>query len=268
MADKKNSDNKDPKPLSAPVILFPQEENVVDCQNPRFIWEPVDGATAYFVEIAADPGFEQVVFQEDVGTATNIGIDQEFPDDERTYYWRVYAGNEDGWSHGENVESFICGKPESISEQYGSPDIDEEYGPAAELFKGAAVEVAADLSDDEGIHRLEEEMGVAHEGIEAKQIMGLVIAVIVALILIIVIIITYAGRVAQTTRQAVQARSAYPELEDTRSQGRAQLDRYEIIDQEEGRYRIPLDRAMELMVAEDTLTTREYSQELEYLRED
>ncbi len=246
------ADEKTPQQMSpnAPVLLFPQGEAVVDSRELRFVWDTVENATAYFVEVATDADFGSVVFEKNVGDVNNILLEEVLPSDDRTYYWRVFAGNEHGWSHGENIESFICGTEESLSEQYASPDVDEKYGPAARLFKGAAVEVAADLSDSEAIQQSEEELGVAHEGVEAKQIMGFVLAVIIALIVIVVVMITYASVVTQEARRSVGARTHYFQLEENERTANEQLTRYQVIDEEAGRYRIPIDRAMELVVQE------------------
>ncbi|MFW5955440.1 MAG: hypothetical protein ACOCSK_01725 [Rhodothermales bacterium] len=248
MADDKNQEQLVP---GAPILQFPLEETVVNCRSIRFVWEKAEGATAYFLEVATDTSFENVIFEKNVGDASNVVVEGAFPDDEATYFWRVFAGNEHGWSHGENIEAFICGSEEQLKAEYVQPDLDEAYGPAARLFKGAAVEAAADVTDDEDLLRLEEEMGVANEGIEAKQIIGLILAVIVALILIVVIVFTYASVATQTERRAAEARGEYPELVENQRAARELLERYEIIDSEEGRYRIPIDRAMELIVDEN-----------------
>lgn len=247
MADERTPEQMSP---GAPVLLFPQEEAVVDARGLRLVWEKVDEATAYYVEVSADPEFNAIVFEKNVGDVNNIALEEVLPGDDSTFYWRVFAGNEHGWSHGENIESFISAEGEHLKEQYASPDIDEEFGPAARLFRGAAVEMAADVSDSEAVQRAEAELGVAHEGVEAKQIMGFVLAVAIALIVIVVIMFTYASVVTQEARRSVGARSQYFELNETRRAAEEQLMNYEVIDEEAGRYRIPIDRAMELMVQE------------------
>lgn len=246
-------DEKRPEEIipHAPVLLFPKE-GVVDSRQLRLVWQSVDTATAYFVEVATDTDFATVIFEQNVGDVNNILLEQVLPQDGQTYYWRVFAWNENGWSEGENISSFICATEEELSGQFVSPDVDEEYGPAARLFRGAAVEVAADLSDSDAILRSEMELGVAHEGVEAKQIMGLVVAVVVALIVIILVIITYASVVVEERQRSLSAGSNYPLLEETERAANEQLSGYEVLDEEMERYRIPIDRAMELMVEESS----------------
>jgi hypothetical protein len=177
-------------------------------------------------------------------------------------------GNEHGWSHGEYIESFIAATDEEVRSGLNSPDIDEEFGPVVRMFKGAAAEVAADVTDDED--RLldeQQEEGVAPEGIEAKQILGFVLAVLVAVAIIVVIIFTYATMVSQQVRVGAQAGGRYFELQDVRERGQAQLDRYEILDEGTGQVRIPIERAMELIVEEDAGRADGISEELQDLRQ-
>ena len=246
MADEKRPEEIIPR---APVLLFPKE-GVIDSRQLRLVWQKVDTAKAYFVEVASDTHFESVVFEQNVGEANNIQLEQVLPPDGQTYYWRVFAWNDNGWSEGENISSFISATEEEAASQPASPDADEEFGPAARLFRGAAVEVAADLSDSEAMLRSEIELGVAHEGVEAKQIMGLVIAVIAALIVIVLIIINYATAVTGERQRSLSAGVDYPLLEETERRANEQLTQYQVIDEETGRYRIPIDRAMQLMVEE------------------
>ena len=255
MADKTPHSEERHTP-AAPTLLFPREEAVVDCQGLRLVWEAVEGATTYRLEIAVDTGFEHVVFVEEVdGDVTNVRLEGVLPTDEQTYFWRVLVSDGTKWSHGENIESFICGTEEEVRAAITSPDIDEEYGPVAKLFKGAGVEMAADLSDSERVQRAEEEMGVAHEGVEAKQIMGFVLAVIVVLVVLVIIVVNLTSSMTQTVRATWQSQARYPELQQTEARALEQISRYEIIDEEEGRYRIPIDRAIELMVEEQGVQT-------------
>lgn len=268
MADESRKEESSPAKPGAPVLRFPQEEAVVLADRLRFVWDPVEGATAYYLEIASDNQFENLVFEKNVGDATNVAIDAEFPADDHTYYWRVFAGNEHGWSHGEYIESFIAATGDEVRAGLNSPDIDEEFGPVVRMFKGAAAEVAADITDDDSrLLEEQQEMGVAPEGIEAKQIMGFVLAVLVAVAIIVVIIFTYATMTAQQVRVGAEASGRYFELDESRERSRAQLDRYEIIDETEGRVRIPIDRAMELMIEEESGRTTGYSEELQGLRQ-
>ncbi len=238
---------------AAPTLLFPREEAVVNCQGLRFVWEASEGATAYRIEIAADTGFQQIVFAEEVGSdVTSISTEGILPADESTYFWRVIASDGTKWSHGENIESFICGTEEEVRAGITSPDLDEEFGPVAKLFKGAGVEMAADLSDSERVQRLEEEMGVAHEGVEAKQIMGFVLAVIVALVVLVIVVVNLTSSMTQTVRATWSSQATYLNLEETEARALEQINTYGIIDEEEGRYRIPIDRAIELMVEEQS----------------
>lgn len=268
MADDRQRSETDKLTPGAPVLKFPQEEAVIAPSRLRFIWEPVEGATAYYLEVSRDNRFEDLVFERNVGDATNVGVEFDIPTDDNTYYWRVFAGNEHGWSHGENIESFIAATDDEVREGLHSPDIDEEFGPVVRMFKGAAAEVAADVTDDESrLLEEQQEAGVAPEGVEAKQIMGFVLAVLVAVAMLVIIIFTYATRVHQQVRTGAEGSGRYFELQDVRERGRAQIDRYEVLDEETGQIRIPIERAMELMIEEDAGRTTGFAEELESLRQ-
>jgi hypothetical protein len=268
MADDKERSENDKLTPGAPVLRFPQEEAVIAPNRLRFIWLPVEGATAYYLEVSRDNRFEDVVFERNVGDATNVSIEFDLPADDHTYYWRVFAGNEHGWSHGENIESFISATDAEVREGLNSPDIDEEFGPVVRMFKGAAAEVAADVTDDDSkLLDEQQEAGVAPEGVEAKQIMGFVLAVLIAVAVIVIIIFTYATMVQQQVRTGAEGSGRYYELQDVRERGRAQIDRYEVIDEGTGQVRIPIERAMELMVEEDANRTSGVAEELQSLRQ-
>lgn len=232
----------------APVLLAPREAAVIDGAEVTFRWEPVEGATTYRLEVAADTAFENILFGEEVGDQTSVRLTNAFPEDGETYYWRVLAGSEAGWSNGDNIESFVGSTPEMAAQHLERPD--EKYGPYPELITSTAVEAAAEATGSDRLYEEEEEVGVEHEGVEAGQVLGLAFAILAAVILIIILVFFWVSQVEQTARYEAATISQFPERQQLETAGEQELTGYGVVDPEEEIFRIPIQRAMELMIEE------------------
>lgn len=247
MAEKDDSPQALPP---APVLLAPREEHVVSGEDVTFDWEPVETAVEYRLQVAADTAFEDLVLDRSTGTETSAVISEDFPEDHRTFYWRVLVRNEAGWGGADRIESFLSVTPEEAAKFLDRPDDEEDLGPGAELVKAAGVEAAAETTGDEDLKAQELAYGVEGEGVEASQILGLVLAVVLALILIIVLLFLWTGFTQRQAEEIVVTTSEYPELRETEITAAQQLSQYEIISEEEGVYRIPIERAIDLVAEE------------------
>lgn len=253
-----------------PVLIEPREEAVVDGSQVTFSWKPIEGAREYRLQVAADPAFEEIVLDKTTSRQTSLDVTDAFPTDESTYYWRVVARDAEGRFHGnDNIESFISGTATDTASRIESPDEKEEYGPAERLVRGAAAEAAAEVTGEERFEEEAEELGVEHEGVEASQILGLTLAIAFALAISIVALFQYFSITAQATRSAAVGMSGYPELRENRLEATRKLTEYGVLSGESDRYRIPIDRAMELMANEamQVQDGRQYSEELPLLPE-
>ena len=259
----KNDDHPQALP-PAPVLVSPKEEHTVSGEDVSFDWEPVEGALEYRLQVAADTEFEDLLIDESAGTETSATVAEDFPEDRHTFYWRVLVRNEAGWGGADRIESFLSVTPEQADSLLDRPDDEEDLGPGAELFTAAGVEAAAEATGDEDLEAEERTYGVVEdEGVEAGQILGFVGAVVVAIILLVVTLFFWMGTTTQRVEEVVVTRSGYPELRETEVAAAQQLSQYEILSEEEGVYRIPIDRAIDL-VAEDAYRQRgrTYSSEL------
>lgn len=253
---------------TVPVLMAPREEAVVDGERVVFTWRPADDIQEYRVQVSADPSFDDVLLDQATDRRTSLVVEDAFLTDERTYFWRVIAKDKEGSLHGEdNIESFISRSASDEAAHIKSPDQEEEYGPVEGLVKGAAVEVAAEVSSDEKFDEQAESLGVEQEGVEAAQILGLTVAVAVALALSIFGLFHYFNITAATARFDAAGISGYPELRENRFDAQRKLSGYAVTDGEADRYRIPIDRAMELMANEaySDQDGRDYSAELPLL---
>lgn len=243
-----------PEESRIPVLVFPRRETVVDGRAVTFEWRPIPHARAHRLQIAADAGFETIVLDEDVSGRDAFEVADTFSTDGQTYFWRILAEDEQGHVRGQdNIESFVGGTGAEAAQydrQVTGAEEEEAYGPVGGLVRGAATEAAAEVTGDEYFFRKEVEMGVAHEGIAAGQILAIIGAIVLALVLIVVALIQYTQITAQQVRYSAVGLSGYPELRESRTQAVRELSEYGVVDAEEGIYRVPIERAIELMANE------------------
>lgn len=232
--------------LPAPALNSPREAAVIDGQNVVFEWEPVDGATRYQLEVATEQEFEDLVVNRVVEGATSVTLKEAFEPDGTIYFWRVLAGDDAGWSNGDHVESFVSSTPEEGAKDLSRPD--ELLGPYPALIRSATAEAAAEVTGEESLLEHDLEMGVEHENVEAGQILGIVLAIIAAIMMMVVVLFQWTRIVESEIRYASTGISGYPELRQVEMSAQEKLTGYGAV--EEGRYRIPIDRAMDLVVQE------------------
>ncbi len=245
--------------LPAPALTSPREASVIDGSSVTFVWEPVEGALRYQLEIATDQDFENLVVDRIVESDSSITLQGTFPTDGTLFFWRVLAGDDRGWSNGEHVESFVSSTPEDASHQLSRPD--ETYGPYPALIRSASVGAAAEVTGQEKLLEQEEEMGVEHEGVEAGQILGIMLAIAASIMMIVIVLFQWTRIVEVEIRSSATGLSGYPELRQVEMAAQQKLTEYGV--SEDGNYRIPIERAMELMVQEarqsgDSATVRAF----------
>ncbi len=91
-------------PPPAPALLAPANGSSVTTATVQFDWADAPTATRYVVEVATDDLFNGVVAHDSALTASNYQFD--FPT-LGTYFWRVTAANDQGFSPRTAVWSFI-----------------------------------------------------------------------------------------------------------------------------------------------------------------
>lgn len=263
-------DDMETPPASA-VPIAPREEAVVDGAAVTFEWEPVEGATDYALEVAEDAAFDEVVFEQATGGDTSITVTDVFAQDGRTYYWRVFARNVAGESPGDLVESFISVSADeaaaATAQHVEHPDEEEDLGPAIELHKAAAAEVAAEVTGEEKYFEAEAKLGVQHEGIGAAQILGFILAITVVILMAVAFTFVIMDTTVQAKRTTTATALNYPERRQVEANAAQRLTQYGTTDT--GTYRMPVDRAIDLMVNEAyQQPAGSYSPELQLRRED
>ncbi len=109
-------------------------------------------------------------------------------------------------------------------------------------------------------------IGVQYEGVGAGAIMGFIFLCVILIGGVVWVGMNWAESEVQQAQEAAAADLNYPELRQAELTAARQLNQYEVIDAAQGRYRIPIDRAIDLMVREAYLAPgSNYSQELQLL---
>lgn len=241
-------ENKDVSTLPAPALHAPKNEEVVDGRTVQFVWEPEPQATSFLLEVATDTNFENVVFEQEISGRSSLTVSNVFLPNETLYYWRVLAANEAGWSNGDHVESFVAAAPDAPLIHAGSPD--ESFGPLSGLARGTIAEAATELTGEDKYKAEQVRLGVEHDRVEAGQIVGIMVAVAVAIITAVIILFQWTSIRSEAARQVAVETVQYRELREVNAAATRKLTQYELIDPEAGVYRIPIERAMDLMVNE------------------
>ncbi len=223
-------------------------------------WEAIEEAVEYQVQVSTSPDFRkpspeeiiepgedmelhETVLDMVVKGATALDVSGALPTGGVTYYWRVRAHLKNGtWTDWSDTWQFFL-EEEKIPEPL--PGEQEELGPVAALVKTAAEEAEAELT---GHREIIEE--VEPEGLPAGEILGLVIAIFVGLIVLVVALYQLVLVQEKATYIALTEEISYPIREKREMEGREKLHNYGVVDAEQGIYRIPIERAMELMVNE------------------
>ena len=110
----------------------------------------------------------------------------------------------------------------------------------------------------------EDFVGVQHEGIEARSIIGFVFFLIIAIGLVVWGAMGWFESVADQAHQDAASNLNNPERRQVELAATELLNTYEVVNAEQGIYRIPLNRAIDLYVEESRQApAANYSQELQ-----
>lgn len=238
-------------PPSSPTPVGPVDATAVDGREVTFAWKALDEADRYRLQIAKTARFDELIVDEEVGNETAVTVGNQLPTDGQTLFWRVRADSGAGWGEPSAVESFIAATEEASEQNLLEAD---DAGPITGLARAAKQEVTRRVLSFEDRFEAEQERGVAYEGIAASQIIGIAVSILVVILIAVVVLFNWYGQVTQETRAAATSQQNYEMLQQSEVEARQDLTRYEVVDEEEGAYQIPIDRAM------DVIATEEYQQ--------
>ncbi len=92
-----------------PQLVTPDDGAFVSGEDLDFEWELSRWAFTYYMQIAVDEDFENLVFDDNTGNFLGVGFEG-FPDDNTEFWWRVIAGNNRGWSDWSDEWKFTNGE--------------------------------------------------------------------------------------------------------------------------------------------------------------
>jgi len=93
-------------------LRFPSNNSKDNKTTIQFLWFSTNGAKYYFLQVARDINFNDLIFSKDSIETTNYEVKNLLP--KTTYFWRVRASNVDGTSSWSQVWIFQTGSPVPI----------------------------------------------------------------------------------------------------------------------------------------------------------
>lgn len=231
----------------SPSLVAPRDASVVNGEEVTFVWEPVDAAVSYRLQVAPTARFDDLLLDEDVGTETAVRVGNTFSTDGDTLFWRVRAVSEAGWSDGGAIESFVAATPEKASQALAH-EADEQ--PVTGLARAERREQPRQVFTLDDQFEEEKERGVAYEGVAASQIIAVAGAILVVILVAVVIIFGWYEQVSQETRATVAGEEMYSRVQEEDREAEQQLQEYGVVDEENDVYHIPIGEAMDRVITE------------------
>ncbi|PSQ86728.1 MAG: hypothetical protein BRD30_09440 [Bacteroidetes bacterium QH_2_63_10] len=239
----------DSEQRSSPSLIAPADAVSVDGSEVTFVWKPAEGAETYLLQVAATARFEDSIVDADVGAETAVTVGNQLPTDGQTFFWRVLAETEDGTQETSSVESFIA--TTAAEAEHEVPVAAEEEEPVTELARAARHEATTETFDLADQFQKEKERGVAYEGVAASQIMGVSVSIILVVLVAVAILFGWYGQVSQDKKAVAMEQQQYRQIRQAEMEATKKLQQYGVVDKEEDVYRVPIDRAMELIATEE-----------------
>lgn len=231
----------------SPPLVAPRDASVVSGAEVTFVWESVEGAVSYRLQVAPTARFDDLLVDEDVGTETAVTVGNVFPENGDTLFWRVRSVSEAGWSEGGTVESFVAATREEAKKALAR---EEEDQPVTGLARAERREQPRQVFTLDDQFEEEKERGVAYEGVAASQIMAVAAAILVVIVVAVVVIFGWYEQVSQEAEASASGADTYSRVQKVDREAAQQLQEYGVVDEEAGVYHIPIDDAMGLVLSE------------------
>lgn len=220
--------------LPDPILVQPVQELACEAGAATLSWEAVPGATSYIVQIYQGADGRQLLLEEADAQTEFLAPKGTFTAGS-TYSWRVLATDGSRESAGANLSPFVAVEGASVA---------APKAPVAE----------AHHDEHEVTYATQEEaelaaLGVEPEGFPIKPILVSVAVVMVSVVAIIVVLFMW----TDVTHRAVLSASApntlsrYPALKAVEDAATRRLTQYEVLNDAQGVYQVPIDRVMTLM---------------------
>lgn len=242
-------DSEEEQALPAPSLVAPTNAVSVDGNEVTFVWNPVEGAETYHLQVAPTARFQDPVLDADVGAETAVTVGNRLPTDGQTFFWRVVAESGAGDTETSSVESILT--TTAVEADVEVPSSGGEEEPVTDLARAARREATVETFDFEAQIEREKERGVAYEGVAASQIMAISGSIIFVVLVAIAILFGWFGQVSQNQQAAAADQQTYQQIRQAELEAEQRLQQYGVVDEEGGAYRIPINRAMDLIATEE-----------------
>lgn len=235
-------------PSSVPSLVAPSDAALANGDEVTFVWKPADDALQYRLQVAPTAGFQDVLLDASVGEETAVTVGNQLPTDGQTLFWRVVVERETGPRTTSAVESFVA----TTAEEAEADGLDSASPSVTEVGQAARPpEPSPEVFSFEAQLEEEKDRGVAYEGVAATQIIGISGSILLVILVAVAILFGWFGQVSQSAEGTAAERMQYRDIQQAEMEAAQQLQQYGVVDEEEGTYRIPIDRAMDLIATEE-----------------
>lgn len=207
-----------------PELVAPVQGAPVRGGSAKLVWKPVEGATGYHVQAAADEGFTRRIVDTHLGDVASLVIHRVLHGQEGQVFWRVAAIGPGGTGAFSEAAEFIS-----------SPAPAEE--PHAGLTAEAGAETAAQGAREHPTPVQRHDTGRAEFGV-------LVLAILLTVVAAGIAFIAFPGLDSELAIQSTEEQTVPTSLQQQQREQAEALNRYQA---DSTGYTIPIDSAIARM---------------------
>lgn len=229
--------------LADPKLVQPSQHLACGVGGATLTWEAVPGATSYIVRVMSGTNQGKVVLEEAV-SQTTVVVAREVLEMGASYTWSVLATDGTRESAGANSQSFTVVAQDNPQAKEVEP-IDTPVHDAHD--SPYATEEEAQLAA----------LGAEPESFPIRPVLASVVVVVVSVVVIIVGLFMWTD---VTHRQVLSSSapnsiSRYPALKAVEDAATRSLTQYEVLNDAQGIYQVPIDRVLTIMDNEAAQST-------------
>lgn len=222
--------------LPDPKLVQPTSELAWGAHGATLSWEAVPGATSYIVQVYRGADKSSLLHEEAVAQ-TELALSRTLLTLGASYTWCVLATDGSRESAGANARTFVTVEAATPAPKAVASPVQEDHHHAHEVTY--ATEEEAELAA----------LGVEPEGFPIRPVLVSVAVVMVSVVAIIVVLFMW----TDVTHRAVLSSSApnslsrYPALKAVEDAATRRLEQYEVLNDAQGVYQVPIDRVLTIM---------------------
>ncbi len=156
--------------MAAPTPLMPVAGAPVDSVSVPMSWTPVDGATAYHLQVTRSPDFSDIDLDLPLGPSSALTLVKLLPQTDVRYVWRVRAQMASGWTPWSTKGTFRASTDDEV----------DGYEAAFESARSAADQQRAREALVQSIERAETESPHTMSGTSSGEALSFILAMLLA----------------------------------------------------------------------------------------